>query len=125
LNAQFANATSVWCWVTAPKPEAQIRRWDQEAMEFEGYGGRRATCSEMAGRADSVHCKPPQPLTDLRDYRRSPQFQNHWIVAVSGLKFFRETSFALSFSCLLIAGGKTRSATRLLARRLVFSNAEP
>jgi hypothetical protein len=63
--------------------------------------------------------------TDLRDYWRSPQFPNHWIAAVSGLKFFRETSFALSFSCLLIAGGKTRSATRLLARRLVFSNAEP
>ncbi len=62
MNAQFANATSVWCWVTAPKPEAQIRRWDQEAMEFEGYGGRRATCSEMAGRAGSVHCKPPQPF---------------------------------------------------------------
>ena len=72
-----------------------------------------------------VQIHPPQPFTDLRDYRRSPQFPNHWIVAVSGLKFFRETSFALSLSCLLIAGGKTRSATRLLARRLVFSNAEP
>src|SRR5713101_23060 len=72
-----------------------------------------------------VQIHPPQPLTDLRDYWRSPQFQNHWIVAVSGLKFFRETSFALSFSCFLIAGGKTRSATRLLARRLDFSNAEP
>jgi hypothetical protein len=37
---------------------------------------------------------PPQPPTDLRDYQRSPQFPNHWIAAVSGLKFFRETSFA-------------------------------
>jgi hypothetical protein len=37
-----------------------------------------------------------QPFTDLRDYRRSPQFPNHWIVAVSGFKFFRETSFARS-----------------------------
>src|SRR6266849_6876494 len=72
-----------------------------------------------------VQIHPPQPFTDLRDYRRSPQFQNHWIAAVWGLKFFRETSFALSFSCFLIAGGNIRSATRLLARRLVFSNAEP
>ena len=50
-----------------------------------------------------VQIHPPQPFTDLRDYRRSPQFQNHRIVAVSGLKFFRETSFALFFSCFSLA----------------------
>ena len=76
------------------------------------------TRRELRVRSDG--CRPPQPLTDLRDYGRSPQFQNHWIVVVSGLKFFRETSFALSFSCFLIVGGNTRAATRLLARRLLF-----
>ena len=68
---------------------------------------------------------PRNHLADFRDYRHSPQSKNHWIAAVSGFKFCRETSFALSFNCFLIAGGSTRAATRLLARRLLFSNAEP
>jgi len=40
-------------------------------------------------------------------YWRSPQFPNHRIATVLGLKFFRETSFALSLSCLLIADGRS------------------
>ena len=55
-----------------------------------------------------MRCKPPQPFTDLRDYRRRPQFQNHWIAAVSGLKFFRETSFALSLQLLFDRGWQNK-----------------
>ena len=45
-----------------------------------------------------------------------PTSQNHWIAVVSGLRFCKETSFALSVSCLLIAGGRIRALLSLSLR---------